>query len=365
MESCEVLIIGGGPAGSTCADRLAAAGLDVLLIDQSTFPRPKPCAGWITPQVLALSGIDPDDYRQGRTMETIRAFRTALIGGPVIETCYEQVVSYGILRSEFDYYLLQRSKVRLRLGEKVASLECRDGGWLVNGAIRARLLVGAGGHFCPLARQFGASIGVEKVVVARVAEVPLSPQQQDESPLASDTPLLLFSADLQGYGWLLRKGPLLNVGFGRHGHEDFDRHFRGFLNHLPALGDSLPTRFVGEFRGHAYLLADHRPRRRCVGAGGVLIGDAAGLAAAQSGEGILPAIESALAAAKIIIAARGDYRCERLEAYAAELERSGRNQLSFPPAILRLFGGRLLSSRYLTRHLLLDRCFLHAPPLIL
>lgn len=360
MESCEVLIVGGGPAGSTCAAELVAAGIDVLLIDQASPPRFKPCAGWITPQVFELLGIAPAVYGQGRTLEPIRAFRTGLLDGPEIETRYEEVVSYGIVRSEFDHYLLDCSKVRQRLGEKVVSLEFREESWLVNGAIKARLVVGAGGHFCPLARHFGARIGAEKVVVARVAELLLSPPEQEDLPLASDTPHLLFSKDLQGYGWLLRKGALLNVGFGRHGADDFPRHFQEFLT-LLARRYPLPAGMARAFRGHTYLLAGPHPQRRAVGDGGVLIGDAAGLAAVHSGEGILPAIESALAAARFIIAADGDYGRERLAVYAAERNHSGRQQVAFPAKLLRLLGAPLLASPCLTRHLLLNRCFLHAP----
>ena len=52
MDSCDVLIVGGGPAGSTCARQLAKAGCDVLVMDKSAFPRDKVCAGWITPAVI-------------------------------------------------------------------------------------------------------------------------------------------------------------------------------------------------------------------------------------------------------------------------------------------------------------------------
>ena len=58
MECSDVLIVGGGPAGSTCARRLRTAGLDVLVLDQHGFPRPKPCAGWITPEVVLALEID-------------------------------------------------------------------------------------------------------------------------------------------------------------------------------------------------------------------------------------------------------------------------------------------------------------------
>jgi flavin-dependent dehydrogenase len=46
---CDVLIVGGGPAGSVCARQLGDAGFDVVVLDKKTFPRDKFCAGWITP----------------------------------------------------------------------------------------------------------------------------------------------------------------------------------------------------------------------------------------------------------------------------------------------------------------------------
>ncbi len=61
-ESCDVLIVGGGPAGSSCARQLRRAGLDVLILDKSEFPRDKVCAGWITPQVVEELEIDTRDY---------------------------------------------------------------------------------------------------------------------------------------------------------------------------------------------------------------------------------------------------------------------------------------------------------------
>ena len=56
MERADVLIVGGGPAGSACAAALVAEGRDALVLDAAVFPRDKPCAGWITPEVVA--GVD-------------------------------------------------------------------------------------------------------------------------------------------------------------------------------------------------------------------------------------------------------------------------------------------------------------------
>jgi hypothetical protein len=96
-----------------------------------------------------------------------------------------------------------------------------------------------------------------------------------------------------------------------------------------------------------------------------LIGDAAGLSSPQSGEGILPAIESALLAADTILAANGDYRRDNLEPYAAGVAAlfGGGSELPSSPfasALLRFLGARLLSSRWFTRHVVLDRWFLHS-----
>jgi flavin-dependent dehydrogenase len=361
MESCEVLIVGGGPAGSTCAAGLVAAGLDVLLLDRDDFPRVKPCAGWITPAVLQLLRITPAEYGAGRLLAEISGFRTSMMGKPEIVTRYDEIVSYGIRRDEFDHYLLQRSGVRRRLGARVKRLERQDGGWLVNGEIKAKLLVGAGGHFCPVARQLGARLGSEAVVLAQVAEAILTPEEEAHCRVSADTPALFFTADLAGYGWLFRKGNRLNIGLGRDDRQDFNRHFAEFRAFLVARGE-LPADFRGHFQGHAYCLAEPRVRR-CVDAGALLIGDSAGLAAVQSGEGILPAIESALLAAATIVAAQGDYRKEALAPYATALgRRCGRHfpSLSLPPGLLRRLGACLLANPWATRLLVLNRWFLHA-----
>jgi len=85
------------------------------------------------------------------------------------------------------------------------------------------------------------------------------------------------------------------------------------------------------FRGMAYLLYEPQGGRRRVSDGALLIGDAAGLSFPQSGEGILPAIESALLAADTILAANGDYRADNLEPYAARLaNRFGNTGMQIP-----------------------------------
>src|SRR5262249_57697064 len=110
MQNCEVLIVGGGPAGSSCAAQLMHAGRDVLVVDRKTFPRDKTCAGWVTPQVWEVLGADPNDYARSHVCQPITGFRTGMIGGEEVATEYGRVVSYGIRRCEFDHFLLEPSR---------------------------------------------------------------------------------------------------------------------------------------------------------------------------------------------------------------------------------------------------------------
>src|SRR6187401_1001406 len=112
MDACDVLVVGGGPAGSPCARALRQAGIDVLVLDKANFPRDKVCAGWITPAVVDELEIDVDDYRRGRVFQPITAFRTGVLGGGDVLTTFRRPVSFGIRRCEFDHYLLERSGAR-------------------------------------------------------------------------------------------------------------------------------------------------------------------------------------------------------------------------------------------------------------
>src|SRR5215475_11851498 len=152
MHTYDALVVGGGPAGSSAALRLRAAGLDVAVIDAARFPRDKPCAGWITPEVVSALELDVDEYRQGRTFQPITGFRTGRIGGPAVLTRYGRPVSFAIRRCEFDAYLLTRSAATLRVGAAAGRVERGGGIGIVGGEVRAPVLGGAGGHFCLVAR---------------------------------------------------------------------------------------------------------------------------------------------------------------------------------------------------------------------
>ncbi|HEY7058153.1 MAG TPA: FAD-dependent oxidoreductase, partial [Vicinamibacterales bacterium] len=82
MTTCDVLIVGGGPGGSSCAWALARAGVDVVVIDRARFPRDKICAGWITPPVIDALELDPTAYAgAGLTIQPMTGFRTGVVDG--------------------------------------------------------------------------------------------------------------------------------------------------------------------------------------------------------------------------------------------------------------------------------------------
>jgi flavin-dependent dehydrogenase len=54
MSDCEVLVVGGGPAGASVACALARAGVDVHVLDRAHFPRPKPCAEYLSPEASRI-----------------------------------------------------------------------------------------------------------------------------------------------------------------------------------------------------------------------------------------------------------------------------------------------------------------------
>ncbi|MGA2714894.1 MAG: NAD(P)/FAD-dependent oxidoreductase [Bryobacteraceae bacterium] len=381
MDSFDVLIVGGGPAGSSCAWALRNSGLDVAILDKQVFPRDKVCGGWITPGVLTALDINSDEYGRDHVLQPITGFRTSCIGrNSQIETDYGRTVSYGIRRREFDDYLLKRCAARIYEGVSLSSLNRSGASWIVNDNIRARLVVGAGGHFCPVARLVSAQTAKSQSVVldsrmggnhtgvpvaAQETEFEMDAHQIANCDVRGSSPELYFCADMKGYGWCFRKQNRLNIGLGRADPHGIAEHASAFVRLLAATGK---VRFeVPRLRGHAYFLYG-TSQRQIAGDGFLLIGDSAGLARPQSGEGILPAIESALLAAETILAARGTWATAQREAYNRQIaERTGnacdgwmtRIGRGLPPRLTRFAATQLLENRWFARHVVLDSWFLH------
>jgi len=352
---------------------LRRAGLDVAILDKAVFPRDKVCAGWVTPPILESLELDLKDYQEprecdssafGRVLQPFTGFVTGLIGGPEVRTDYDEPVSYGIRRCEFDAYLLNRSGARMMLGRPLGELRPEPDGWLINGSLRAPLVIGAGGHFCPVARLLAHTDPAldDPVVLAQEVEFALPDREIERCPVAGARPELYFCPDLAGYGWIVRKGNYLNIGVGREHERNLSTHLEAFLDFLRER-KKLTIEIPQPFRGHAYKLRRHVPLIE-VPDRVLIIGDAAGLAYPQSGEGIRPAIESGLIAAETILDSAGHYAGSLWQRYRERCSARfgpGAGRSSWLPSSLKQWAARrLMQTGWFNRHVLLDRWFLHA-----
>ncbi len=291
MRRVEVLIVGGGPAGAVCATRLVQAGVDCLVLDQAAFPRPKVCAGWVTPRLWRELAVDPGSYPLSLTrfdsfQVAVRSLRFTL-----------PTRQYAVRRVEFDAWLLQRSGAPLEQ-HRVREIQAADGGYALDGLYWGRYLVGAGGTHCPVRTALfsAASRPADALIAAMEQEFPY--------PVRDPRCHLWFLQNgLPGYAWYVPKqGGYLNVGIGgaaralQHSGTSLRQHWDRLVQKLDEMG---------LVRGHAFKPAGHsyylrRPSGPLRLGNALLVGDSAGLSTLDMGEGIGPAVQSGLLAAEAI-----------------------------------------------------------------
>ena len=292
MRSCEVLIVGGGPAGSTAATRLRRAGADVLVLDRERLPRLKLCAGWITPEVVSDLGMDLATYPH--RLLTFPRLRVHLGSLQIPVPC----VQHSIRRFEFDAWLLERSGAPVAQ-HNVRHIAADTEGFVIDDSYRCRYLIGAGGTRCPVYRELFRDLNPR----AHELQIVTLEHEIEYDWHDPDCHLWFFEHGLPGYSWYVPKEKgWLNVGVGalaariKKSGEDIKEHFARLANRL---GGGLTRGAQFDPGGFSYYL---RGRVDVVRQGNAFItGDAAGLATRDLGEGIGPAIRSGIRAAEAIL----------------------------------------------------------------
>jgi flavin-dependent dehydrogenase len=309
MQAYDVLIVGGGPAGSACARKLVQAGRRVAVLDREVFPRTKLCAGWVTPEAVAELQLDVDAYPHRFStfkyiIAHIKGFKFKL-----------DTPQHSIRRYEFDDYLLKRAGADVHT-HNVKNIERENGDYVIDGAFRAPYLVGAGGTRCPVYRALFRDAN------PRARELQAATYEH-EFPYEWNEPhchLWFFDKGLPGYAWYVPKADgYLNCGIGamaaklKDRGDDIKTHWRHFTDVLDKR--SLVTGFDYAPKGYSYYLRGDVEVVRVENA--FITGDAVGLATRDLCEGIGPAIKSGHLAAQSIVGG-SQYALDTISAHSAE-----------------------------------------------
>ncbi len=306
-ESWDLVVVGGGPAGSAAAlrARQLRPAARVLLLDRADFPRDKACGDGIAAHgrdELALLGV-PDliaDYRPTRRLSVISP------GGAAVSATAARP-NHVVPRKVFDARLVDAARergVEVRR-HRVRSVAARDGLVVLDDAIAARAVVAADGANSSLRRLLGLPPTPEKhtaIAVRGYADVPGSDDPTGDS---GSQFIAMQRAGWPAYAWSFPIGDgTANVGFGMllpKLHATGKPGKQVLHGRLAELLPDLPAR---DLLAHHLPLSPGRPRP---GRGRVLLaGDAASLINPLTGEGIYYALVSGRLAGEAAVTAPAD-----------------------------------------------------------
>jgi menaquinone-9 beta-reductase len=326
--TADVIVVGAGPAGSATAYYLASAGLDVLVLEKSRFPREKVCGDGLAPRaVKALAGMgvpigEGDGWLRNRGLRIIG-------GGGRIELDWPELSSYpgfGLVRNrrDFDEILARHAeKAGARLVEGcnvtgpllddstgrvigVTAQQTEDGQKLERN-VRARVVVAADGNSSRLSVALGLRKRDDRPLGVAVRSYYTSPRHDDDYLEAW---LDLWDGDklLPGYGWIFGMGDgTSNVGLGllntseAFGNIDYRSLLRRWLAGMPPEWGLTEQNRTQPVRGAALPMGFNRTPHY---AGGLLlVGDSGGMVNPFNGEGIGYALEAGEIAARTIVQA--------------------------------------------------------------
>ena len=339
----DVIVVGGGPAGTTAARECAARGLNVLLLEKERYPRFKPCAGGITAAALELLGTDLPAHNIEAGCSVFQAHHR----DTKIEIELDKDFMIVTSRAVFDHWLAelaQKAGAALRQGENVKSIESSENGVRVytsaGRTYEGHVLVGADGVNGISSKYVRGPWKRGELSFCACAEVPAAGQMN----LSRRAAEVYYGPEVLSYRWVFPKRETLSVGFGGwlHGQKNARKvleefiAFRGLKLEGPVKGHHIPLGGIS---------------RRVVADRVLLAGDAAGFADPLTGEGIRYAIHSGKLAAETL---------SRL--FAEGLAPTAPNLYAYARACHRAFGRDLAAIYFLCRTVrrfprLVDRFF--------
>jgi geranylgeranyl reductase family protein len=354
-RQAQVIVVGAGPAGSATAYHLANAGVDVLLLEKTAFPRDKVCGDGLTPravkQLLGMGfDLDAEGWQKNKGLRIIGA-------GHRIELPWPDLASfppYGAARARMDLdELLARhaQKAGARLMERTAvtgpvldpvtgrvvgvtAKPVDDRGRKAGDEVelRAPLVVAADGVSARLAMALGLERRENRPMAVAARAYYRTPMHDDpwmESWLELWDGKPGESNQLPGYGWIFPLGDgTANVGLGilnsskAFQHMDYKDSLRRWLANTPEELGFRDENLVAPIRSAALPMGFNRKPHYTRGV--LLVGDSGGMVNPFNGEGIDYALEAGHTAADICVQAlartEGPARERVLAGYPAALD---------------------------------------------